>query len=95
MKAKPLEWTSDKEPNEECRYTHCIAETPFVIILFITMYNVYLTASNETTEVSFVMKDLANLNAATFAAGQQEKMLNAEGWQITESEFEEVQSWLN
>ena len=24
-----LQWTENRQPNEECRYNHCIAETPF------------------------------------------------------------------
>jgi hypothetical protein len=24
-----LQWTENRQPNEECRYSHCIAETPF------------------------------------------------------------------
>ena len=26
---RPLAWTAEREPNDECRYNHCIAETPF------------------------------------------------------------------
>lgn len=25
----PLEWTENRQPNRECGYNHCIAETPF------------------------------------------------------------------
>jgi hypothetical protein len=26
---KPLVWSTNRKPNEDCRYDHCIAETPF------------------------------------------------------------------
>lgn len=29
MAIKPIEWTEQREPNEDCHYTHVIGKTPF------------------------------------------------------------------